>query len=449
LIYTLYPNFELRARVPQNVRSRLGDSLSRHALDNSKIVSPIPPIDPSVCKYPSCAWPRRGYGGVPLPTDFSDRAKKILQRAGGLFSSPEEKRTVFFTGTLPGSTRAAIDAFALHSSWAIKYFFTKISQRIGVLNSLARYEWVWEFQKRGALHFHLCYEFVSEELAKSKRKWFRRIWKQVLKGVANRSGVDIFGRSGGRTWKDDERRWQTRIETVTKSVSSYLSKYLSKGSGSARGSGYICPTRWYGSSRFLLRELVEKTLRFVTHNPKRSDLETFSEFDFDLAKVLASCSERHYTYVDKYGSGVGNIYFLSVDVCDDIVEFLRVGELEVMSQSKKVNSVKLVRGVGSRSVRFRFVDAVLQRSWLLRGFQEYMTSSERQALDIYCEGLSVSFSSMVDIDKLARRYLEFQGVISESTPPLASEAGVDGPERRKMESRGGGQLEIEYPGLPF
>jgi hypothetical protein len=93
----LYPNGEIRARVsPPSVKSSgIGDVPSPLLVNSDKLaISSLPPVE--ACDYPSCSWPRVGYGGLPVGTSFSAYARKMLARAGGVFSSPGDGRVVFF-----------------------------------------------------------------------------------------------------------------------------------------------------------------------------------------------------------------------------------------------------------------------------------------------------------------------------------------------------------------
>lgn len=450
MLFTLYPNNELRARIPQAKRSRLGDSSSsRYALVNSAkvAISFLPPIE--LCKFPSCTWPRRGYGGEPKPVDFSERAKKILSRAGGLFSAPTERRTVFFTGTLPGSTDRAVRAFALHSSWVIHEFFSRFAQSSKIPSASVRFEWVWEFQKRGALHFHLCYEFPSKELARKFRKLFRRVWKSVLRGVAARSGVDIFEKSGGKTWRNRERYWRTDCQFVRKSVSAYLAKYLSKTSGRDTDRSLVHPTRWYGCSRFLLKELGRKIIQYVTHSSASQKGNPFSEWDAPVLEVLKSCSSAFYSYKDKYGSGCGYVMYLMLDFVADVKDFLSQVQEEFMGSRPKVKRVKYVSRVGPRPVRLSNFELLLSKSWMVAGFMEFLAGDEVEAFTTYVEDGYIDLSILVVLDGLARKYLYYAGYLTESREPKASVAALDGPVESDTGRVGGEYTQLTLDDIPF
>ena len=237
----------------------------------------------------------RGYGERPRPTKFGLRARRTLLRAGGAMDSLPggvEKR-VFFTGTLPGSTPEAMTAISAWSAWIVNAWKAWVSRRIR-----SKYDfYVWELQKRGALHFHYCIYIERDE----DREWFlreaKKEWVRLLEGISDKSGIDLFARQGGGSWRGYHRLIQAYAQPCRKSVAAYLSKYCGKSVG--KSTGQYFPSRWWGVSRelrFLLRKL---TFERVWSFARRSQAEAF--FEDLLHSLEASCPKGYRKYVDKSG----------------------------------------------------------------------------------------------------------------------------------------------------
>lgn len=205
-----------------------------------------------------------GFGSLPRIRPFSLYGRRMMRRAGGAWDDSVPPSEVgFFTGTLPGSTQAAMRAIAEWSgyivhrvkAWAAKYSPQKEDM------------YCWEWQKRGALHLHYCCRIPSPEKRASAIARFHRQWRKLLLKVSELSGVDLFERPGGETWKDDERFPRTDAQECLSSAAGYLAKYTSKGSG--QGFQGFCPSQWYGISRPLLSRLrgLSSSCRkeFVSH----------------------------------------------------------------------------------------------------------------------------------------------------------------------------------------
>lgn len=213
---------------------------------------------------PSSPLPRPGYGGLPSPTQFGNRARRTLLRAGGAIESsgipPHE--LVFLTGTLPGSSSESFRALQCWSSYAVNLLKSKIS-KLGISHSLSLY--VWELQKRGALHIHYCVHVPCPVLRQLLIDRFQKMWIQILDCIGEKAGVDMFSRGDlGGSWSDRKEVVKAFAQEVRKGVGQYMAKYLSKdsnrGSGACSGSpDFLGPVRWWGVSRPLLSLLDQLT----------------------------------------------------------------------------------------------------------------------------------------------------------------------------------------------
>ncbi len=245
---------------------------------------------------------RPGFGGVPTPTRFGLNAKRAISRACGVFDRDRipPSEMVFLTGTIPGSTREAFDAMACWSSWVVKAVKTWISDA-GITSAYSLY--VWEYQKRGALHIHYCLHVPDDE----RRQWvlsnWKAKWSNVLDAVSEKSGVDMWSRGNGRTWAANKSVLQADAQVVRNSVGGYLSKYLSKNAvapspGRTGTTPNLCPVRWWGVSRPLMKRFRELTEEIIVEDI------SFGSYRYVWEKVcehFRGFADGYHEYRDKIG----------------------------------------------------------------------------------------------------------------------------------------------------
>lgn len=235
----LYPNSEVRlvwgaGHVPVRADEKRSHAGSREIDYGASGPLDIPP-------QPSQQGLRKARRRHPL----SNQARHKILHHGGLFSDENKDRQVFLTGTLPGSTEEAMLEMTRLAPMVIKVVQTYLPRRLGLKGTELDYIWVWELQKRGALHFHAIVELPWQEKADSLVSEWHDIWCDCLELADRKSGTDIFERWYGGTHAGNRSIWQSRAEICKKSVSRYLSKYQSKGS---KGKEKYYPPRWYGLS---------------------------------------------------------------------------------------------------------------------------------------------------------------------------------------------------------
>lgn len=243
---------------------------------------------------------RPGFGGTPRRTVFGNNARRTLLRAGGALERegyPKE-RTLFLTGTLPGSTESAMVALQNFSSYAVDLLKSKLS-KLGCSHALSMY--CWELQQRGALHIHYCLVVGSEELAERVIAEWKKMWTQVIDAIGRKAGIDMWERIEGGTWANQKEILRADAQRVEKSVGSYLSKYLSKdanprflkafGSCMFRG-----PVRWWGVSRPLLA--------LIARHSRRLEVDAISVYKIrhireEIRSLLDGMDDKVREYSDK------------------------------------------------------------------------------------------------------------------------------------------------------
>lgn len=184
--------------------------------------------------------------------ELSRYGRRQVLRSGSCFSRGEDSVRLLLTGTLPGSSREAFKTMAEYSS----YFTHRLCAWLTYRQRGARWQYVWEYQGRGALHLHLVVE-LSEKNACYVESEFKNEWNRLLNAVSDRSGVNLFKKTA--TYAHTQDKTQADTLRCTREPSRYISKYIAKGNTKAFGVNRFPPKQWFQISRSLLRELESKT----------------------------------------------------------------------------------------------------------------------------------------------------------------------------------------------
>jgi hypothetical protein len=184
---------------------------------------------------------KNGFGGLPQCRRFTRYAARSVKEAAQVLSERFGKQSIFLTGTLPGSTDPAVRSLAAYSSWVVR----EVTRWIRKKAPKARYLFVWEYQKRGALHCHLlCASDDVYALDDLTADW-HRIWCHILRSVSKKANVNLFlsDRSDGKVWTESDVR--TDAQWTVKDLARYLSKYVSKVACKMANRRAYPPTRWW------------------------------------------------------------------------------------------------------------------------------------------------------------------------------------------------------------
>lgn len=216
---------------------------------------------------------------------FGSNARQKILQAGAIVDKYYPIESVFeVTLTIPGSTKEASKAVADWSGWIVNRQKQVLRRHTTEENQLCHF-FVWEHQKRGALHQHWCIAGKSspEEVRRICRKLEEK-WFECLLELKDKIGVDCFERRGFMgTWRNMKEVWQSSVNAIRKSVAAYFSKYCGKNvkkskslrkqlkSGITDGNSkkfqeeklkmrVFFPSRYWGSSRNLKEKIKENTL---------------------------------------------------------------------------------------------------------------------------------------------------------------------------------------------
>lgn len=283
-----------------------------------------PPSEPSreSCDEELPSKLRAGYGKLGKPTSFGAYARRSLLEAGQVmdrhFVEPDKMHEV--TCTLPGSTDEAMLVLAANSGWIIDRFTKKLYKLLGNKKSKkgadAWWFYVWEWQKRGALHLHFAFGHDDKERGKEIAESLLQYWWDLLKYLSEKNSVDLFARSSAdirkhtpwvTTWKNSPHKWQGHTAPIQKSLAAYFSKYAGKScevkvrkssAGNVSQPSYVSnakyhPVRWWGSSRAVKNAIKAERQEFKFEGTKEQELEVLRRWNvlIDEYEVI-----RKFTY---------------------------------------------------------------------------------------------------------------------------------------------------------
>ena len=151
-------------------------------------------------------------------------ADKILQ-GGAVFDKFVPKLDTFMlTLTLPGGISDAMECLSRYSGYLVNRLL-QVIRRDTASKAPIYWFFVWEHQRRGALHLHLCAGSpgnggeLEQLLLQVKDKFY-----QVLSELSDKEGIDMFARRGFQgTWRNRPDKWQWDLQVIEKSVAASVS----------------------------------------------------------------------------------------------------------------------------------------------------------------------------------------------------------------------------------
>lgn len=279
-------------------------------------------------------------------TRFTRNARHRLLEAGSIC---EERRGtglkgVFVTFTLPGSCFPAYVALAQYSGFVAN----RLCQCIRDYKWSESYFWVWERQKRGALHMHLFILLREGTELDCYREPLRLSWYSALRDVGESSGADMFRHKDGM-YCTASHHWRYDYQEVRKGVANYLSKYVSKNAecgfseGLEDGDAGIFPRRWWYMSRDLTQEINRRRKVICAEGLRNVDVESITYCMDAMATSLEPRLQHSYDadigrtkYRDGcFGHSFRRIYWFDSTDFADIELALRTQFLSLIADIQK------------------------------------------------------------------------------------------------------------------
>ncbi len=260
-----------------------------------------------------------GYGCEGRPSVFSRLARRTLMDAGAAMESlaPKEE-TLFITLTHPGST---VDSMRALGEWS-GYIVHRLKAWLQRRNPSPLNFWCWEWQKRGALHLHMALWVPAADALLEIRAGIKSEWIRLLDELSDRSGVDLWGKADGTSWRQYKSVVRVEAARVKHSVARYLSKYLSKGgSPVSPGAPRFFPSRWYGVSR-ALREAVRRLTLSVKIDCISSRRDAYLRYQ-EILEGVGSWAQRVFEHRCGLTSGLLGVLFFESGFSEPIQRWLK------------------------------------------------------------------------------------------------------------------------------
>lgn len=334
------------------------------------------------------AIPKPGWGTLPRARRFGAAQKRAMLQAGAIVDMYAPGRQLILTGTLPGSFDECNRTLAAYSGYAMN----RVMQWVRRITKSHLHFGVWEYQKRGALHFHLAISYENEAEKSKLMDGFHAQWVKILKDISEQSGVDLFAKDEWYSHQKDTSKVQADAQEIKKSVAAYFAKYATKGYENdvkkrmfRRKMNRYSPSRWIVLSR-RVSQLCEQERVSASVVAGRGEVEAKLE---DVMHVVEQSHIRRYEYNWKVLHGKTMVFYFETEDFEDIKrEVLKVMRPYEMAKAEKKTTQWMLkndafckawtRRYGSERTSWR---ASLLVNWLEgtltnRGFEEFNRLAE-------------------------------------------------------------------------
>lgn len=237
-----------------------------------------------------------GWGFAAKPTSFTRNARHRLLEAGAVIDNEFGKNCYEVTLTLPGSGDKAYQTLANWTGWMCDRLLRNVRRN----TVTSHWFYVWEWQKRGALHLHFAIAGSDMTEVKKVAQGLEYMWFELLLELEQKTGVELFRKNRNITWRNKPEKWQSHVFPINKSVAAYFSKYAGKSANNQSKHGCkFFPARWWGSSRAIKQGIELRRERYEFKGSKEylkqvydylsdwlnnpSTVKTYA-YDFDLGK---------------------------------------------------------------------------------------------------------------------------------------------------------------------
>ena len=224
------------------------------------------------------------------------------------------------TLTLPADTKEAFECLAAYSGYAVNRLFQPVRRDYADCN---KWFFVWEYQKRGALHLHIAHYHHCKIIGAAIGEKILETWHNILCDISENSGICLFtAKQGDRCTLRKNHQHQT--QPMRKSVAGYFSKYASK-AGQKEENNYVRkfsqmypPSRFWGCSKQIKTIVKENSFHNCRDYTEQKD---FMYFLFvRIHKMINESSiilQKSYTFKKDLtqnlcvAEGFRNIFYLS------------------------------------------------------------------------------------------------------------------------------------------
>ncbi len=291
-----------------------------------------------------------GYGRTPKIKYFSHKSGQKIRETGAIIDrlcGENVNKCRVVTLTLPSSEIAAYQSLSDYSGYAVNRLFQVVRRDY----ELANWFYVYEHQKRGALHLHICVYHDDANISKEIGIKLCEKWREVLQDISAKSGTNmLFSKGFNRETKLSE--MQLDNQEMRLGCGAYFSKYASKNSGkysndiNSINARKYPPSSFWGRSRELSRECENQSFKF---NFEGFDEYAAQDFEDEASEILATKNinlshsfgfNKEIDLDSKYGGGklticegYSNVFYVSPKDYQDLLIHFRYLYKDVQSSN--------------------------------------------------------------------------------------------------------------------
>ena len=318
-----YKKFGSKSRTEMKIRERINKDLpfkyvpkispldiilkSQRSLQSFSTAGFVFAFTDAVVKY------LRYYGGVSMsePKKFTYKSGQKIRECGAVVDmlcdgNPSNARVV--TLTLPASTSESYEVLAAYSGYAVNRLFQKVRRDVPDCNN---WFFVWEHQKRGALHLHICIYHSDKNVSRTLGDNLVDLWIEILRDITIQSGVNMFW-NPVRNCEVNPINYQNKNQEMRKSCGGYFSKYASKSSRNEENS-YVHemaqkypPSRFWGSSKSIKKMINEHSFTYSKTFKNEQDSENEYEYLLNILLEMNIVQYSEYSFMKEIDIKMNN-----------------------------------------------------------------------------------------------------------------------------------------------
>lgn len=237
---------------------------------------------------------RAGFGIAPSPKSFTNASGQKLRECGAAIDHVQSDLNKIYcvTLTLPANYHEAFKALSNYSAYCINRLFQPLRRKYG--ESLLWF-FVWEYQKRGALHLHIAVSHDSTGIAKEASQLLITQWEKVLLDISKLSGVCMFS-SKQKDRCTVRSLWQNDSQPMKKGLGRYFSKYAGKQESKQSWYCQRYPVSRFWGCCYALKKIIKSLSLALSVNFE--NLEDMEEYAADIIdRILSLCK---ISYLEQY-----------------------------------------------------------------------------------------------------------------------------------------------------
>lgn len=196
------------------------------------------------------------------PKNFTKQSGQKLRECGAAMDIVCERNTRFcheVTLTLPANTNEAFTALAAYSGYAMNRLLQPIRRDYG---NDCLWFYVFEYQKRGALHIHIALYHPDETEGLWIAAKMIEQWHKILIDIGQKANTDMF-LDKRRDRSTIRAKHQHHTQPISKAVGSYFSKYAGKEESKQKWYCQKYPvSRFWGSSKVIKQIIKENSFEY-------------------------------------------------------------------------------------------------------------------------------------------------------------------------------------------